>query len=72
MRNFIKNICLFVLIGIFYMLLSVVMSLFSSNIIMHFILTLIHFYYVTFAVVLLFNYYYSCYAKIGSAIDETV
>ena len=70
--KFFKNAALFVMIFITYMFLSALNALFGSNIIVHFVLTLVNFYYATYVVVLVFNYYYSNYAKIGSAVDETV
>lgn len=70
--KFFKNIGLFFMIFISYMLLSAISTLFGSNVIAHFILTLANFYYVTFIVILIFNYYYSNYAKIGSTIDKMV
>lgn len=71
-RKFFKNIGLFLLIFIVYMIISTVSALFGKNIIVHFFITLINFYYITFVAVLVFNYYYSNFAKIGSNIDATV
>lgn len=71
-RKFFSNVGLFLLIFICYMVISVITALLGKNIIVHFILTLINFYYMTFIAVLVFNYYYSNFAKIGSNIDETV
>ena len=70
--KFFKNVGLFFMIFVTYLLLSALNALFGSNIIAHFILTLINFYYATYIVVFVFNYYYSNYAKIGSAIDKMV
>ena len=70
--KFFKNIGLFLIVFVSYMTLSAISTIFGSNIIMHFILTLINFYYVTFIAVFVFNYYYSNYAKIGSTIDKMV
>jgi len=71
-RKVFKNIGLFSIIFITYMILSALNALFGANIIVHFVLTLVNFYYVTFIAVLVFNYYYSNYAKIGSTIDKMV
>ena len=71
-RKFFKNIALFIMIFILYMFFSTLTVLFGNNIIVHFILTLINFYYITYIAVLIFNYYYSNFAKIGSNIDTTV
>lgn len=71
-RKFFKNIFLFFMIFIVYMIFSALTVLFGKNIIIHFILTLINFYYMTYIAILIFNYYYSNFAKIGSNIDTTV
>jgi hypothetical protein len=71
-RKFFKNAGLFLLIFVIYMVISIVTALFGKNIIVHFLTTLINFYYMTFVAVLVFNYYYSNFAKIGSNIDTTV
>ena len=71
-RRFFKNIGMFLILFVSYFILSMLNAFFGSNIICHFVLTLVNFYYVTFAAILLFNYYYSNFAKIGSEIDEVV
>lgn len=71
-RKIFKNIFLFILLSIIYFILSVLTALLSGNVVTHFILTLTNFYYATFVGVLIFNYYYSNFAKIGSQIDRTV
>ena len=71
-HKFFKNIGLFLLIFLIYMLISTIAAFFGKNIIVHFLVTLINFYYITFVVVLIFNYYYSNFAKIGSNVDTTV
>ena len=71
-RHFFKNIALYLFISISYLCLSVISALIGSNIFIHFILTLVNFYYITFIIVLIFNYYYSNYIKIGATIDKTV
>lgn len=70
--RFFKNVGLFCLIFVTYMILSAFNALFGSNIIVHFILTLINFYYVTYVAILIFNYYYANFAKIGSNVDKVV
>ena len=70
--KFFKNAALFTMIFITYFIISLFMALMGNNIIIHFILTLLNFYYVTFIGVLIFNYYYSNFAKIGSNVDTTV
>lgn len=68
-KHLLKNIGLLVFIFAVYMLISMLSAIFATNNIMHFILTLVNFYYITFSVILIFNYYYSYYIKIGSVID---
>ena len=70
--KFIKNILVFVIIFGLYFILSVAVTLFSSNIVLYFILTLANFYFMVFGTVFVFNYYYSNYVKIGSFIDTVV
>lgn len=71
-RKIFKNIFLFFLIFVVYVILSVLSALIGGNLFLHFLSTLINFYYVTYVAVLVFNYYYSNFAKIGSNIDATV
>ena len=71
-HRFLKNVCIFAVIFILYMFLSLFTVLVGNNVILHFIITLANFYYITFAGVLLFNYYYSNFIKIGSNIDMKV
>ena len=70
--KFFKNICLYIILIVSYFILSVFTTVFANNVFMHFIFTLINFYYLVFVVVLVFNYYYKNYIRIGSNIDETV
>ena len=71
-RKFFKNLTVFLLITVIYMFLSVLSVLFGSNIFLHFIFTLINFYFITFAIIFVFNYYYYNFARIGGTIDKTV
>jgi hypothetical protein len=71
-HRFFKNAGIFLLIFILYMFISLCSMFAGSNVILHFIVTLVNFYYATFTGVLLFNYYYSNFIKIGSNIDTTV
>ena len=70
--RFFKNAGLFLFIFILYMLISMSMLFMGKNIFLHFIITLVNFYYATFVGVLLFNYYYSNFVKVGSNIDTAV
>jgi len=71
-RKFFSNCGLYILVTFGYFLLSILTTILNSNIFAHFILTLLNFYFVSFCAVLIFNYYYSNFAKIGSNIDQTV
>ena len=71
-RKFFKNLTVFLLITVAYMFISILSAFLNSNIFLHFIFTLINFYYITFIAVFVFNYYYSNFAKIGGTIDKTV
>ena len=71
-HRFFKNTGMFLFIFTVYMLISIFTMLMGKNPILHFIITLVNFYYATFIGVLLFNYYYSNFMKIGSNIDATV
>ena len=71
-HRFFKNTGLFIMVFVLYMFVSLCAMLAGNNVILHFIVTLINFYYATFVGVLLFNYYYSNFIKIGSNIDTTV
>ena len=71
-HRFFKNAGLFIFISFFYMIISLCTMTLGKNIIMHFIFTLLNFYYITFAGILFCNYYYSNFIKIGSNIDTTV
>ncbi len=71
-RKFFKNAGFFIMVFISYFILSILSAIFGMNVIMHFVFTLINFYFLTYMVILLFNYYYSNYIKIGSNIDTRV
>ena len=71
-RKIFSNIFLFIIILVSYTILSVLTAIFDGNIFAHFLLTLLNFYYITFIAILIFNYYYSNFAKIGSQVDTLV
>ena len=71
-HRFFKNAGIFLLIFVLYMLISLGSVLTNNNVILHFIFTLINFYFATYTGVLVFNHYYSNFVKIGSNIDTTV
>ena len=69
-RKFFKNLVLFLGLFFSYFILSILTTIFGMNIITHFIFTIINFYYLVFMAVLVFNYYYINYARIGAQIDK--
>ena len=71
-HRFFKNAGLFIFISLVYTIISICTVILGKNIILHFVFTLLNFYYITYAGVLLCNYYYSNFIKIGSNIDTTV
>lgn len=71
-HRFFKNAGMFAMIFIVYIFISMCTVLLGKNIIFHFVFTLLNFYYITFVGVLLCNYYYSNFIKIGSNIDTTI
>lgn len=71
-RHFFKNAGLFLFVFIIYFVLSIFTTLGSVNVVLHFIFTLINFYFMVYAGVLIFNYYYSNFIKIGSKIDKVI
>ena len=71
-RHFLKNAGIYLFVFIVYFILSVLTAFGNTNVILYFVFTLVNFYYMVFASILLFNYYYSNYMKIGSNFDQTV
>lgn len=71
-RKFFKNLILFLNVFFIYFILSIVSTLASANIFAHFIFTLVNFYYVVFAVVYVYNYYYKNFVQVGANIDTRV
>jgi len=71
-RKFLSNIFLYILLSAAYFVISLLTTLFGANVIMHFIFTLVNFYYMVFAAVLIANYYYKNFVKIGGNLDKTV
>ena len=71
-HRFFKNVGLFLIVFIIYFIVSLFTAFIGKNIFAHFVLTLVNFYYMTYVGVLIFNYYYSNFIKIGSNIDTTV
>ena len=71
-KAFFKNLALYLLLFFSYAVLPIPTTTFSVNVITPFIFTLINFYYLVFVAVLVFNYYYVNFIKIGGKFDETV
>ena len=62
-KNFFKNILLYLILFISYFLISIITTIFGSNIFAHFVLTLVNFYYMIYAAVLIFYYYSKNYVN---------
>lgn len=71
-RKIITNILLFVIIYAIYMLISIITVIAGNNVIVHFIITLANFYFLVFAVICIFKYYYMNFVQIGGNIDTKV
>lgn len=71
-RNFFKNLGLYIFIFVTYFVISLIPAVFKINSLIYFVFTLINFYYIIFAWVLIFNFYYSYYIKSGTKIDTRV
>ena len=71
-RKFFKNLLAFMFVFVTYFVLSIFSAATPSNIFIHFIFTLINFYYMVFAVVFIYDYYYKNYVQIGANIDTRV
>lgn len=71
-KAFFKNVLLYLLIFFSYTILSILTTIFSINVVTHFIFTLVNFYYLVWIAVLVFSYYYTNFIKIGGKFDETI
>lgn len=71
-RKFLQNVLLYILIFIAYSILSILTTFSGLNIVTHFVFTLINFYYMVYVAVLICQYYYKNFVKIGGNLDETV
>lgn len=67
-KKFFTNFGLFLILFVSYFILSIFTTLFGANVVTHFILTLINFYYLVFIAVLVFKYYYENYVKINEIV----
>lgn len=71
-RKFFSNFILFTVLYTFYILISIVNAALGTNVIMRFVITLINFYFLVFAAVCVFKYYYTYYIQIGGNIDTKI
>ncbi len=71
-RKFFKNLLLFLILLVSYFIISIFTTIFGLNILMHFVFTLINFYYLVFISVLICYYYYINYVKCGQLFDRRV
>lgn len=71
-RKFFKNVGIYAFLFITYFALSILTTILGQNIILHFVFTIINFYYLVFAAVLIFDYYYNNFIKIGGNLDERI
>ena len=67
-KKFFTNFGLFLILFISYFILSIFTTLFGTNVIMHFVFTLINFYYLVFVAVMVYNYYYKNFVKLDKTI----
>lgn len=71
-KSFFKNVLLYIILFVSYSILSVLTTIFVVNVVLHFVFTLLNFYYLVLVAVLVFNYYYVNFVKIGGNLDKTV
>ena len=73
-KKFFYTIGLFALIFIGYFVISILSTLFFKNMIMHFVMTLVNFYYIVLIAVSVFYFYYHNFVKsqVGQNVDEIV
>lgn len=73
-RKFFKTLGIFVLLFVVYSLISILSALFIRSVILHFIITLLNFYFITCASVGVFYYYHNNFVKaqLGQIIDKEV
>lgn len=73
-KKFFKSLGIFVLVFFIYTLILLLSALFVGNNILHFLITLVKFYFATCAAIGVFYYYYNNFVKLqlGQNIDETV
>ena len=67
-KKFFTNFGLFLILFVSYFILSIFTTLFGTNVVMHFIFTLINFYYLVFVAVMVYNYYYKNFVQINEVV----
>ena len=67
-KKFFTNFGLFLILFVSYFTLSIFTTLFGANVVMHFIFTLINFYYLVFVAVMVYNYYYKNFVQINKIV----
>ena len=67
-KKFFTNFGLFLILFVSYFILSILTTLFGANVVMHFIFTLINFYYLVFVAVMVYNYYYKNFVQINEVV----
>ena len=67
-KKFFTNFGLFLILFVSYFILSILTTLFGANVVMHFIFTLINFYYLVFVAVMVYNYYYKNFVQINKIV----
>ena len=73
-KKFIKTLGIFLLIFVINFIISIFSTLFNSNVIIHFLITLLNFYFITAVGVGIFYYYYNQFVnqQIGCNIDVKI
>lgn len=62
-KKFFTNLLLYLILFASYFVLSIISTLLGANVVMHFVITLINFYYLVFVGVLVYNYYHQNFVK---------
>lgn len=73
-KKFFKTLGIFILIFVIYTIISILSALFIGSVVLHFVITLVNFYFVTCVAVGIFYYYYNNFVKIqiGQIIDKKI
>lgn len=73
-KKFFKSVGIFLLIFVFNFLISIFSALFAGNAILHFIITLLNFYFITAVGVGIFYYYYNNFVdtRLGQNVDVKI